>query len=65
LEDGPAEWGPFDVDEGDETSVERIERRVHGAVCLGRDDIVVRTKHPRLPHATGGSTHAPASGPSV
>ena len=39
----PAEWRPFDVDEGDETGVDRIElgeRCVHDAVFLGRDDIV-------------------------
>jgi hypothetical protein len=68
LEDGPAEWRPFDVDEGDETDVDRIEfgeRRVHGAVGLGRDEIVLRTRTRASPQATGGSTHAPASGPSV
>src|SRR5919106_1471046 len=51
LEDGPAEWRPFDVDEGDETSVDRIklgERRVHDAVRLGGDEIVVRPEHKRL-----------------
>ena len=51
LEDGPAEWCPFDVDEGDETGVDGIElgeRGVHGAVRLGRHEIVLRTEHPRL-----------------
>jgi len=51
LEDGPAEWRPFDVDEGDETGVDRIEfgeRCVDGALGLGRDEIVVRTEHPRF-----------------
>jgi hypothetical protein len=44
LEDGPAEWRPFDVDEGHQTGVDGIqfgERCVHGAVGLARDDIVL------------------------
>jgi hypothetical protein len=51
LEDGPAEWHPFDVDEDDETDVDRLEfgkRYVDGAVCLRRAEIVLRTEHPRL-----------------
>jgi hypothetical protein len=42
---------PFDVDESDQTGVDGIqfgERCVDGAVDLGREDIVVRTEHPRL-----------------
>jgi hypothetical protein len=43
LEDGSAERRRFDVDEGDETGVDRIElgeRGVHDAAGLGRDEIV-------------------------
>src|SRR5919106_4925276 len=50
LEGGLAEWRAFDVDEGDETNVDRFEfgeRCVHDDVCLGRDEIVLRTEHPR------------------
>src|SRR5918999_2963673 len=56
LDDSPAEWRPFDIDEGDETGIDRIEfgeRCVHDAVLLGRDDIVLRTQHPRLAPSHG------------